>query len=417
MKVIRDKALAFGSLCVQSLWVPVLFVCAVIVRVIFPTGRRGKRRTTFGGVGIINFARWSQALRSEGYPTRTVVWSTPNIYPADSFDVDLNSRYGKFSGLVAPIHFVRELAWTDTIICGFDGFVLGVCHIRRLEPLLIRIAGRKTVVCPYGADAYLYRDVRSESTMHALQISYPAAGRRQQKIFARINRVLRRADFVFLGVMTFDGFGRWDALPFNSLVIDLEEWMPTERDWNSDELVVAHAPNHRGFKGTEFIIEAVETLQAQGEKIRLRLIEGMSNSKVRDVLCTEAHVLVEQLISTGYGMNGVEGLASGVVVVSNLEDNRVMVPMRRWSFARECPIVSASPETIEDVLRELLNNRSYCAELGIKSRAYAEKFHSREAFVEFYAAIDRFLWAGGDSLINFFHPLLGSFRSEQKNQR
>jgi hypothetical protein len=217
--------------------------------------------------------------------------------------------------------------------------------------------------------------------------------------------------------MTFDGFGRWDALPFNSLVIDLEEWMPTERDWNSDELVVAHAPNHRGFKGTEFIIEAVETLQAQGEKIRLRLIEGMSNSKVRDVLCTEAHVLVEQLISTGYGMNGVEGLASGVVVVSNLEDNRVMVPMRRWSFARECPIVSASPETIEDVLRELLNNRSYCAELGIKSRAYAEKFHSREAFVEFYAAIDRFLWAGGDSLINFFHPLLGSFRSEQKNQR
>jgi hypothetical protein len=417
VKVIRDKALAFGSLCVQSLWVPVLFVCAVIVRVIFPTGRRGKRRTTFGGVGIINFARWSQALRSEGYPTRTVVWSTPNIYPADSFDVDLNSRYGKFSGLVAPIHFVRELAWTDTIICGFDGFVLGVCHIRRLEPLLIRIAGRKTVVCPYGADAYLYRDVRSESTMHALQISYPAAGRRQQKIFARINRVLRRADFVFLGVMTFDGFGRWDALPFNSLVIDLEEWMPTERDWNSDELVVAHAPNHRGFKGTEFIIEAVETLQAQGEKIRLRLIEGMSNSKVRDVLCTEAHVLVEQLISTGYGMNGVEGLASGVVVVSNLEDNRVMVPMRRWSFARECPIVSASPETIEDVLRELLNNRSYCAELGIKSRAYAEKFHSREAFVEFYAAIDRFLWAGGDSLINFFHPLLGSFRSEQKNQR
>lgn len=415
MKVIRDKALAFGSLCVQSLWVPVLFVCAVVVRVISPAGRRDNRRTTFGGVGIINFARWSQALRSEGYPSRTVVWSTPSIYAADSFDVDLNSRYGRFSGLVAPVHFVRELAWTDTIVCGFDGFILGVCHIRRFETLLIRIAGRKTVVCPYGADAYSYRDVRSESTMHALQISYPAAGRRQQKISARIGRVLQRADFVFLGVMTFDGFGRWDALPFNSLVIDLEEWGPTERDWNSDELVVAHAPNHRGFKGTEFIIEAVETLQAQGEKIRLKLLEGMSNSTVRDVLRTEAHVLVEQLISTGYGMNGVEGLASGVVVVSNLEDNRIMVPMRRWSFARECPIVSASPETIVDVLRELLRNRRHCAELGLKSRAYAERFHSREAFVEFYGAIDKFLWADGDSLINFFHPLLGSFRSAQKN--
>ncbi len=416
MKVIRDKALAFGSLCVQSLWVPVLFVCAVVVRVIFPAGRRDKRRTTFGGVGIINFARWSQALRSEGYPSRTVVWSTPSIYAADSFDVDLNSRYGRFSGLVAPVHFVRELAWTDTIICGFDGFILGVCHIRRLEMLLIRIAGRKTVVCPYGADAYSYRNVRSESTMHALQISYPAAGRRQHKISARIDRVLRRADFVFLGVMTFDGFGRWDALPFNTLVIDLDEWLPGERDWGDSELVVVHAPNHRGFKGTEFVIRAVENLQAQGEKIRLDLIENISNLRVRDILCSEAHVLVEQLIATGYAMNGVEGLASGVVVVSNLEDNRIMGPMKRWSFAQQCPIVSASPETVEEVLRKLLRDRDYCAHIGSQSRQYAEKFHSYQAFCEFYRAIDAYLWDGGDSLINFFHPLLGSYRADFSEQ-
>jgi hypothetical protein len=109
-------------------------------------------------------------------------------------------------------------------------------------------------------------------------------------------------------------------------------------------------------------------------------------------------------------MNGVEGLASGLVVIANLSDERLMRPMRRWSFAAECPIVSANPETIYEVLKEFTSNRNQLEKIGNSSRHYAEKFHSAEAFSEFYASIDSFLWDGGERPINFFHPLLGNFR-------
>ncbi len=411
VKQVRGMILTTSSASVQALLVPLLYVFALLLRVFSRAGRLDRRRTTFGGAGIINFARWSRALRAGGFSARTVVWSTPSIYADDTFDIDIKAKWGVFAGVMAPIHFAFELARTDTVVCGFDGFILGVTHIRRVETTLIKLAGRKVVVCPYGADAFVYRNVRSEPTMQALQISYPYAGRNQKKIYERVDRLVRKADFVFLGVMAFDGFGRWDALPFNSLVIDQEEWSPASRDWKSDELVVVHAPNHRGFKGTEFLVQAIQELQSAGESVRLQLLEGLDNTRVRDILCNEAHVLVEQLISTGYGMNGVEGLAAGVVVISNLEDERIMLPMKRWSFAKECPIISASPETIKEVLSGLISDRARCADLAEKSRAYAEKFHTYDAFCDFYAAIDRYLWANGESLVNYFHPILGSFRS------
>lgn len=39
-------------------------------------------------------------------------------------------------------------------------------------------------------------------------------------------------------------------------------------------IVVGHMPNHRGVKGTEFLIDAIERLKSEGVKVELLLIEG-----------------------------------------------------------------------------------------------------------------------------------------------
>ncbi|MBT5717631.1 MAG: aminotransferase, partial [Opitutae bacterium] len=120
-------------------------------------------------------------------------------------------------------------------------------------------------------------------------------------------------------------------------------------------------------------------------------------------------ILVEQLICTGHGMNAVEGFASGIPVVSNLEDDDCTTMFRRWSFLNECPIASASPESIVNVLRKLVTRPALRSQLGIAGRQYAEKYLGLDSAQYLFGEVIDFLYGRRDSLINLYHPLLGDY--------
>ena len=69
----------------------------------------------------------------------------------------------------------------------------------------------------------------------------------------------------------------------------------------------------------DIIINAVDELRKEGYRINFILIENMKNSEVLKIL-READILVEQLI-TGYGLNAIEGMASGAAVLSNVSND------------------------------------------------------------------------------------------------
>jgi hypothetical protein len=397
----------------------VLLQCPVIILVAFLIGARRtlyhqKRRVCFGGCGIVNLAYWSKALESFGRDSKSIVWRTPSIYPNDTFDFDLYRRYGNFGYVMAPFHFLLTISKNEIIVCGFDGFILGMTLLKKIEPLVIHLAKCKLIAIPYGGDAYVYSSIKNESLIHAIQVSYPDASRKQIEKQKNVNRMVRHADFVIPGIMGFDGIGRWDVLAVSSLAINTELWQSLNEQHHSRKLRVIHTPNHRGFKGTEFLIAAVNELQSEGVSIELQLIENRPNSEVREILAKHCDVLVEQLVCPGYGMSAVEGLSSGVVVVSNLGDERIMVPFRRWSFLSECPIISASPETIKEILRNLSKDREFRQRASVASREYAQKYHSYDAFYELYSQIEKYLFGEREDLYNYYHPLLGEFGNAKK---
>lgn len=387
---------------------PMLFLAAFVIRMVkhHPSSFL-ERRVVFGGCGLVNNAKWAQALREIGVPAKTMVWATPPIYSDDVFDYDLHEKWGLASYVVAPFVFIRAVLRADVVVCGFDGFILGITNLKRIELFLLQLSRCKVIVIPYGADAFVYKQIFSNDVKHVLQISYPQAALIQESIERDVRRNVRNADFIFMGMMSFDGFGRWDALSPSSLIVDTNDIRPKAMKNSSSKLVVAHTPNHRGFKGTEFVIDAVESLKREGLDIELKLLEKVPNQQVIETLEKEADVLVEQIIAPGYGLSGVEGLASGCVVIANFSDELIMRPFRRWSFLNECPIVSATPETIKEVLRSLYKQPELRNELSTLSRIYAEKYHSHQTFQEFYRAIDAFLFEQGPDLINFYHPLIG----------
>jgi hypothetical protein len=374
-----------------------------------------KPRLVWGSTPIINNSYWSRAMRQAGYLSNTFTtefYSTINS--REDWDRILSEEYSWIPLRIKPwVAFIDSLFRYDVFIISFNGFFIGRYPLEYVQAPILKLAGKKIIVMPYGGDSYLYHRIRSMGTLHGLMMSYPMAASDQQRIRRNVDYWCAQADVVIPGFMGPDGFGRWDVLLPSSLALDLSSWVASKKENNANgmfgSVVITHAPNHRGFKGTEFVIDAIRILQAEGLKIELRLLEKIQNNEVRRILCEETDILIEQIIFNGHGLNGLEGLASGLPVISNLEDDTYMLPMRRWSFFSECPLVSASPETLVDVLRKLVTRPDLRRQLGKAGRAYAEKYHGLDSAQYLFSKVIDYVYGRRKSLINLYHPLLGEY--------
>ena len=401
-----------------ALW-PLMLPFLVVVYLSALLARRKNKpnnpRLVFGSTPIINNSYWSQAMRQAGYSSETFTtdyYSTIN--KRDDWDRILSEEYHWAPYPLKPlVAFIHSLFCYDVFIISFNGFFIGRPPFTYLQANILKVAGKKIIVIPYGGDSYVYSRIRSMGTLQGLLMSYPMAARNQNKISGDVDYWCANADAVIPGFMGPDGFGRWDALIPSQLSIDLDSWVVSTRINNADGItgtvVITHAPNHKGFKGSEFIVESVRILQAEGLKVELRLLEKIQNTEVRRILREDTDILVEQIIFTGHGLNGLEGLASGLPVISNLEDDAYIMPMRRWSYFNECPIVSASPETLVDVLRKLVTRPKLRDKLGKSGRAYVEKYHGFDSAQYLFTNVIEYVYGRKDSIINLYHPLLGEY--------
>jgi nucleotide-binding universal stress UspA family protein len=159
-------------------------------------------------------------------------------------------------------------------------------------------------------------------------------------------------------------------MPYAS--VDPRQWRPRPPRGDG-ELLVVHAPTHRGIKGTRHIVAAVERLQRQGVRFDFRLVEGLTHEQASD-LYEEADLVVDQLLVGWYGAFAVEAMALAKPVVCFVRDgdlHRLPTAMRA-----DLPLIDATPETVESTLRQWITGpRSRLIEQGRRSRAYAERWH------------------------------------------
>lgn len=406
---------ALADAVLSGLFVLPLFLVAAIARL-----RRGGS-LVWGPVPIINNKYWSEAVAGLGYRSQTYMEEYYGaINRREDFDAYLDELPLPIWPRTLRLRTARFVAfglclWRHAVFhIPFSGFLLGSTPLWRLEPILLRLAGRRTVILPYGSDFYVYARIIDPCLRHGLLMSYPDNARRQAAIAARVALWERHADVV-VGSFQVDGIGRWDVLPFSHLSIDTRQWAPRTSSSDADGIAgvvtVVHAPNHRGIKGTEFLVAAIEQLRTEGLKVELILLEKRPNIEVRDILRDKADILAEQFVITCYAMSGIEGMASGLPVLSNLEHPAYTQAFRRYSCLDECPILSTTPETLVRNLRILVRNPALRRELGLAGRAYVENFHSYAAARVLFGSIYRRLLDGADvDLINLYHPLKSEWR-------
>lgn len=408
------------SYCIHWVLIP-FFLILILPAILFARLLKLKiahPRLMWGTDPLISNKYWSEALKTKGYSSKTVMDNLYSINKLTDYDIYIdnlilktdNSILKQIIYLVRPYYsFLYIIFKFDIIHHPYNGIVLKTTPIWFLEAQLLHLAGCKSIVLPYGGDFYKYSEVLDPSLRHVLLINYYANSKKEPQL-KKVNTYWLKHTDAILPCFQLDGNGRWDALPFNAIAIDINHWKPkknySKNDGENGIVTLVHTPNHRGFKGTEFILKAVEELQEEGLKINLILIERKPNEEVRRIMEQEADILVEQIIATAYAMSGIEGMASGLAVIAGLEKPIYTEVFRRYSYLNECPILSASPETIKEQIRLLVTNPQLRETLGRANRSYVEKYHSYETASYMFDLLYQKIWFQKEvDTLNLFHPL------------
>lgn len=373
----------------------------------------------WGPEPLINNKYWSSAMQKAGYTSITLMRSFSSINKKEDYDLyfdDLVPGWIRTKALRVAFGrwfaFLYILGNASIVHIPFSGGPLGSTFLWRMESYLYRWYKIKIIVIPYGGDAYLYSRIIDPCLRNAILISYPEAAKNEYKIERKVRYWTRQADIIIASAMI-DGIGRWDCTTNNVLAIDCQLWVSktnySQYDGKNGLVKIIHTPNHRGFKGTEYLLHAIDELRSEGLKTELILLEGVLNEKVREVM-QEADILAEQFIFSGYGLSAIEGMASGLPVLANLEHESYTKIFRRYGFLNECPILSTPPELIKEHLKILVTNPALRKELGQAGRKYAEKYHSYDTAQYLFSSIyDKILHEKEIDLMNLFHPLKSEF--------
>jgi glycosyltransferase involved in cell wall biosynthesis len=153
--------------------------------------------------------------------------------------------------------------------------------------------------------------------------------------------------------------------------IDLDDWpiaAPPKRTASNGPVVIGHVSSKRIYKGTQYVIDAVDQLQREGLAVELDLIENITHDAVRQRV-KECDIGVDEVIQGSYGNVAIEMMAIGRPVVARLCD---------WyeSEREDLPVVNAEPGTLTDALRRLVTDVEYRLRLGDEGRKYVARYHN-----------------------------------------
>jgi hypothetical protein len=357
-----------------------------VVRLLTQSPRAGVRRSLWSGSPILNMAVNARAEKLLGVRADSLVYKT--YYITSAFRYNLASwnrgpaawRLFVFPILVllwAALRYQRFHFYCDRGLLPGEAF-----EFREDELAFLRGLGKQLFFHTYGAD------VRTRKATQALGepnccTHCPQPGACcvcDDDLQARRYAVVRRyATQVFsMGDMIHYTPGSRNDLFFWPVDLNADggrRYVPQYPDPVGIAPVrIVHAPNHQGFKGTSYLVAAIERLKARGIPVEFQLVERVPNREALEIY-RQADIIFDQCLIGYHGYFAIEGMALGKAVVVFLRHPELYVPA-----PAECPLVNVHRDTIDAVLEGLVRDRQRLHEIGKRGRTYVERYFSLEAF-------------------------------------
>lgn len=345
-------------------------------------------RSLWAGTPIINMATNARAEREHlGVHADSLVFETFFITRAFTYDLSRRMR----NPLLRAVLPYAVLVWASRRYDRFHFYCSrGILTPRRpFEPVpgelrLLRSLGKELFFWTYGSDVRTMNRTQSLGPENCC-LHCPNPGRacvcdddegaRRQDLLAEV----ATARFA-MGDMIEYAPGAITDVYFWPVDLDADDgrrYRPALPDPHSTQpLRIVHASNHRHFKGTQYLIDAVESLRARGVAIELDLVERVPNAEALERY-RAADVIFDQCLIGFHGFLAQEAMALGKPVICFIRkpDQYLLAP-------DECPIVNARVHELADVIAELAANRPRLYALGAAGRAYIERHHTPRRFAE-----------------------------------
>lgn len=136
--------------------------------------------------------------------------------------------------------------------------------------------------------------------------------------------------------------------------------------------------NGVNIKCTHIYLPLIEELKAQGRKVELVFCHDKTIQEVRYVM-GQCDLVVDMLTYGWFGANIREAMMLGIPSVCFIRPEWLAdVAKEIPDYAKELPVISATPENIKKTLVELMENREKLKSIGEASRKFALKWHSAE---------------------------------------
>lgn len=239
---------------------------------------------------------------------------------------------------------------------------------------LIKFLNKKIVHHYLGHDVELYKETKERYEFSNMDFwADDVSGRKHDiKIKKRLKNELIYSDYQIVCAPQYSPFIHNST--FIPLAIDLFNFkfspLPI-KNYFIEPVIIVHAPTHRGVKGTQFLINAVEKLQLEGFLVELKICEGITHKELLEEY-KNADFSVVSLLGGWFGTAGIEAMATGRGIVAFLRTEYFNYVSEE--FKTDLPVINANKITIYHVLKDVLEKNNYVS-WGIKSREYVEKHH------------------------------------------
>jgi glycosyltransferase involved in cell wall biosynthesis len=313
-----------------------------------------------GQMGIL-----SKAQRSLGHKSTSVSYYDHLFKYACDKNLRLNSYHIRHGGIIFAnikklCFFIHAL-----ILYNVFHFHFGVTLIYNYLDLPILKFFRKKIVMHFWGD-----DVRRSEISEANNKYYKLAGyiKDDKKVSDKLRKLSKYVDTVIIP--------NYELLEhvknyFNDVkiirqAINISDYSPKYPEPETCTPFIVHAPSDKDIKGTKFIVKAINRLRDK-YIFKFKLVHGISHDEAERIY-QSADIIIDQLILGEYGLVSIEAMAFGKPVVCFIRDD-----IR--SLYKDLPIVSATPENIEEKIEWLLKNPQARTELGRAGRSFVEANH------------------------------------------
>jgi len=152
------------------------------------------------------------------------------------------------------------------------------------------------------------------------------------------------------------------------LLLELDQYKPNFS--LNERIKILHVPSDEGFKGTNYVLSAIEKLKNDPEcsdKFEFELLKNKTHDETIEAI-RNCDILIDQMVAGWYGLISVEAMALGKTAVCYIDE-------KLYDYLPDLPIANMNPDNLAERLKSLINKKDSLPDIGRLGRAFVEKYH------------------------------------------